>query len=84
METASTYIKGKGLPSLQYVSTESTISRSTLNGWWHTDRTKFETVVDGCLYRLDSKQTVTVHINGIGLDIEAESIKRAFKWHQTK
>jgi hypothetical protein len=84
METASTYIKGKGLPSLQHVSTESTISRSTLNGWWHTDRAKFETVVDGCLYRLANQHTLTLHINSIAVEIDAESIKRAFKWHQTK
>jgi len=83
MDTAATYIKGKGLPSLQYVSTESTVSRSTLNGWWHTDRIKFETVVNGCLYRLDRQHTLALSVNGIALDIDAESIKRAFKWHQT-
>jgi len=83
MDTAATYIKGKGLPSLQYVSAESTVSRSTLNGWWHTDRIKFETVVDGCLYRLDSQHTLTLHINSIAVEIDAESIKQAFKRQTT-
>jgi hypothetical protein len=83
MLTASTYIKAKGLPSLQYVSEQSGTSRSTLNGWWHTDRIKFETVVNGCLYRMNSQHSVTLHINGISLDIDAESIKRAFERQTT-
>ena len=69
MLTPSTYIKAKGLPSLQYVSEQSGTSRSTLNGWWHSDRLKFETMVDGCRYKAAEPYRVTLVVDGYIIDL---------------
>jgi hypothetical protein len=55
MNTPSTYIKAKGLPSLQYVSEQSGTSRSTLNG--------------GCLYRAAEPYRVTLVVDGYIIDL---------------
>ena len=45
--TASTYIKAQGLPSLQYVADKANIGRVKLHRWYHNNFALFEVVVAG-------------------------------------
>ena len=67
---ASEYIKAQGLPSLQYVSEVSTVSRSTLGNWWREDRVKFETMVAGVVLKhMQDQQETSITITGYGIEV---------------
>jgi hypothetical protein len=50
LNSASKYIKSKGLPSLKHVCEMSGFSAGTLHGWFNEDFRKFDCLVTGCAY----------------------------------